>query len=779
MSTAARITALFVAIATVFALLVTAFLAQRDYHRTLDAIVAEAPERVRSHPQVQLHIYNEREFMLDQFLAGYLDNEAVAVALAYNPKGRELGREAQIESAYYNPPDLGTVREPLSVAETGLVVVGDNGDQRSTGFWSSVFSMHERIHLTTPVFSPINPARPNLTEKDFTSAWAQPLGNGSKMVMGYVHLVLDRGALLQSARTAVLRTFIGYTLFTLLTALGLYLMLARLTAPVERLSDFAQALRAGESLDPLPVEGNAPIREITKALNDMADRGGRNAEEIGTERKLLQMKAERSASELTAREKALDEANAQIDAAKEQLHRLANYDRLTSLPNQRLFEEQLGLLLRLSVRENKPLALLNISIDGFARINESLGRMAGDYVLKVVGKRLQHCLRSSDTVALTADTDQSLNISRFNGDEFAVLLSQLSKVEQSKLVAERIIKALSKPMLVEGHEVAVQPNIGIAGAPMDGSTTGDLLDAAATALNTARSDTEQTILFYDANMAASKRVEIELESALRKAIDNNELTLHYQPQVDTGDGSIICAEALLRWEHPKFGDVSPFKFIPIAERTGMMKPLGDWVLQAACRQIKDFMASGLELPRIAINISPQQVNGDFIAQVKSTLKREGLPPETLELGIAEGVLVASDMKTHSFLRELKKIGVYLSLENFGTTHSPLGYLARHPFDDLKIDRSFVAECHKRPEAEKMVTAIVAMAESLGLRPVAEGVETESEYRFLAEQGVRVMRGFLFSRPVPPAELQRQLVVPWHYMGQVQRMSLGANIGEPS
>ncbi|NND69272.1 MAG: EAL domain-containing protein, partial [Halioglobus sp.] len=234
-----------------------------------------------------------------------------------------------------------------------------------------------------------------------------------------------------------------------------------------------------------------------------------------------------------------------------------------------------------------------------------------------------------------------------------------------------------------------------------------------------------------------------------------------------------------RWEHPKLGEVSPFKFIPIAERTGMMNALGDWVLQTACRQLKAFMDSGLELPRIAINVSPQQVNGDFIAQIKNTLQRENLPPETLELGIAEGVLVASDMKTHSFLRELKQTGVYLSLENFGTTHSPIGYLARHPFDDLKIDRSFVAECHKRPEAEKMVTALVAMATSLGLRPVAEGVETEAEYRFLAEQGVRVMRGYLFSRPVAPAELQRQLVVPWHYMGQLQRMSLDANINKPN
>ncbi|NND67417.1 MAG: diguanylate cyclase, partial [Halioglobus sp.] len=541
MSIAARITALFVAVAMFFTLVVTTFLTQRDYHRILDAIVAEAPERVRAHPQVQLYVYNERKLMLDQFLAGFLDNEAVEVALAYNPTGRELGREAQIGSAYYNPPSLQAVRKALSVAETGLAEIGDDGSTRSNGFWSSVFAMNEKIHLTTPVFSPINPARPGLQAEDFTSAWARPLGNQSLVVMGYVHLVLDRGALLQSASTAVARTFIGYLLFTLLTAIGLYIMLSRITVPVARLAGFAEAVRAGEFLDPLPVEGDTPIREITKALNDMVEGRGRHVEDIGAERKLLRLKAEHDASELSARQKALEEANAQIDAAKEQLHRLANFDRLTSLPNQRLFEEQLGLLLRLSARENKPLALLNISIDGFARINESLGRMAGDYVLKVVGKRLQHCLRSSDVVALTADTDPTLNISRFNGDEFAVMLNHLSKVEQASLVADRITKALSKPMLVEGHEVTVQPNIGIASGPTDGSAPRELLDAAATALHTARQDPDHAILFYDSNMAASKRVEIELESALRKAIDNNELTLHYQPLVDTGDGSIICA----------------------------------------------------------------------------------------------------------------------------------------------------------------------------------------------------------------------------------------------
>lgn len=754
-------------------------MAQREYQLALDSIVAGASERVRSHPQVQLHIYNEREYLLDEFLSGYLDNAAVAVALAYNAEGRELGREAQLQAAYYSPPALRTVRESLGVADTGLSAIRDNGELRDVGFWSSVFAMREKIHLTTPVFSPINHARSGLEAEDFTRAWARPVANQSMVVMGYIHLVLERAALVRAAQTAVARTFAGYAFLLLFTAVGLYLMLARLTAPVTRLAGFAEALRNGESVDPLPVVGSSPIRQITKALNDIVERRGQDAEDIGTERKLLQMKAERSASELSAKTKDLDEANAQIDAAREQLHRLANYDRLTSLPNQRLFEEQLGLLLRLSVREGKPLALLNISIEGFARVNESFGRTAGDYVLKVVSKRLQNCLRSSDTVALTADMDESLNISRFNGDEFAVLLSQLSKAEQARLVAERIIKALSKPMLVEGLEVSVQPKVGIAAAPGDGSTASDLLDAAATALHAVRQDTERAVLFYDGSMAANKRVEIELESALRKAIDNNELTLHYQPQVDTGDGSIICAEALLRWEHPKFGEVTPFKFIPIAERTGMMKPLGDWVLEAACRQMKAFMESGLELPRIAINISPLQVNGDFIAQVKATLARECLPPEALELGIAEGVLVASDMKTHSFLRELKKTGVCLSLENFGTTHSPLGYLARHPFDDLKIDRSFIAECHKRPEAERMVAAIVAMAASLGLRPVAEGVESEAEYRFLAKLGVRVMRGFLFSRPVPAAELQRQLVVPWHYMGQVQRMSFGADMTDPA
>jgi diguanylate cyclase (GGDEF)-like protein len=767
MTIAARITALFVAIATGSTLLLTLFVAQRDYHRALDHLVAWAPENIQSHPEYQLHVYNKREFSLRQLLSKFLKEHSVVAALTYDPTGKVLGEETRIEAAYYSAPGLKSIRSTLSVAETGLSAPGETG----TGFWASVFSPGDKLHLSSPVLSPINPGRIGLEAEDFTRAWAEPERNDSQMVMGYIHLVIDRGLLLQTARTAVARTMIGALLFTLLTSLALYYVLRRLTAPMIRLAVFAEAITTGEASKTLAPQGEAQFIAITKALNSIVEQQEERQSSIGVEHKLLKMRAEKSATDLSDREQALTQANAQIDAAKEQLHRLANFDKLTTLPNQRLFREQLGLLMRLGARETTPVAVLCLCINDFSRINESLGRAAGDHVLKVVSKRILTCIRDSDVLGHSVDTDQNLNVSRFNGDEFAVVLNKLERLESARRVAERMVKVLLKPIKVDDHEISVIPSIGIAGAPTDGNTPDELLESATTAMQSARASRDENIQLYDANIAISKRSELKLETALRKAIENSELELQYQPQVDTGDGSIVSAEALLRWEHPRLGSISPLRFIPIAERMGMMVELGDWALQQSCRQMKAFLDSGLELPRIAVNISPQQVNSGFVDRVKAILSQTGLSGAALELSFSESILVESDTRLFSVLRELKKLGVHLSLENFGTSPTPMGYLSRHPFDELKLDRSFVAECHRRPDAGRMVKAITAMALSLGLRPVAEGVETESEYQYLTQQGVRIMRGYLFSKPLPASELQRQLVVPWHYMEQVQRMTL--------
>jgi EAL domain-containing protein (putative c-di-GMP-specific phosphodiesterase class I) len=272
-------------------------------------------------------------------------------------------------------------------------------------------------------------------------------------------------------------------------------------------------------------------------------------------------------------------------------------------------------------------------------------------------------------------------------------------------------------------------------------------------------------------MQATGLDHLKLESDLRKAIDRDELLLHYQPQVDTTNGSIVGAEALLRWEHPEYGLVPPFRFIPLAEEIGLIEELGDWVLVETCRQMKEFREQGLELPRVAINVSVFQFSSLFIERVKEVLAQADLPASMLELGLSEAVLMDNDKSTIEALQELRELGVYLSVDNFGTSYAPLDYLGRCPLDELKIDRSFVVDCDIKEENARLVKAIISLAKSLDLRMVAEGVETEGEYQFLINNGARVMQGYMFSKPVPAEELQRLLVVPWHFMTQIQRIAL--------
>jgi len=269
--------------------------------------------------------------------------------------------------------------------------------------------------------------------------------------------------------------------------------------------------------------------------------------------------------------------------------------------------EQLGLLLKLSARDPKPLAVLCMNIDNFNRVNESLGRSAGDLLLQEAGNRMVGCLRASDMLAVSKSTGQGLNVSRLGGDEFAVVLNALDKAESAELVARRIIDSMAQPMTIADHEIVVAPRIGIAVAPRDGNEPEDLLCNATTALHHARSDSKDNVRFFKRDMEPSGQEDLRLEADLRRAIEGRQLHLHYQPQVDTTDGSITCAEALLRWNHAELGEISPFRFVPIAEKAGLIVSLGEWVIGEACRQMKACLDQGIELPRMAINISPRQL----------------------------------------------------------------------------------------------------------------------------------------------------------------------------
>jgi predicted signal transduction protein with EAL and GGDEF domain len=366
---------------------------------------------------------------------------------------------------------------------------------------------------------------------------------------------------------------------------------------------------------------------------------------------------------------------------------------------------------------------------------------------------------------------RNIDVSRLGGDEFTVILNQIDQVHSAGAVAQRLLKVLQKPMEIDGHELVVSPSIGVAIAPRDGADAQSLLRAGGIAMHHAKASARDKVLFYSEHMDAIGVGRLGLEADLRRAVERNELVVHYQPQVNTVTGAVAGVEALLRWEHPEHGMIPPFQFIPLAEEIGVIGELGQWVLAEVCRQLQAFDRAGLALPRVPVNISSFQFSPTFCADTRDLLQQFALAPARLEFGLTEAILTDEERSTFESLKELKAMGVHLSVDNFGTDYSPLGYLSRHAIDELKIDRSFTLDCDRNDKNARLVIAIIAMARSLGLGVVAEGVETEAQCRFLIRNGVQVVQGYLFGAPVAAGTLEA-LLAPWHFVDQVQAIQAG-------
>ena len=752
------------------ALLATGFVAQVEYQSALNALVRTLENNVARSTALPYAFYQLNTTTLERSMDALHESSAVTAAHAYSSSADIIATRQYPGEIIAPTPEFSAMRSGTGDAESTLVEVTGDTQSSGEGLWSALFSSDPIVHLTVPVLSPVNPLIPNLKPDDFLQANSAPSTNSSLMVIGYVHFAINRSVILDSVSATVSWVFIAAFLALLLCAGLFYLMVAPSLIALRQLEQHASRILSGRQEANKPLSENSEFTDIAKVLNSVAEGAQEQTRDLGLQHKLLLLKADESASQLNQRDEELVKASQEISEARAKLHQIANYDHLTALPNRQLFSEQLNMLVRMSARDARPLAILFLNLNNFHRINESLGRSAGDSLLKEVAQKLVGTIRSSDTLAHYVDAKPELNISRLGGDEFALVLSHLENIDHAGLVAQRITATLLEPVTISGHELVISTSIGIAASPRNGTDVEDLLRCASTAMYQAKRK-RVGFLFYSDDMEVAGEDDLRMETELRKAIDRNELSLHYQPQVDTSNGSIICAEAFMRWEHPEYGYVSPARFIRLAEKMGLLWELGDWVLVEACRQIKAFRDEGIDLPRIAINIAPQQFRPAFVERVREVLTTAGLPASTLELGLAEAILMDNDSGVSRFLEDLKDIGVYLSLENFGTSHAPLNYLSRHPLDELKIDRSFIVNCDTDKNSASLVKAIIAMASSLNLHTVAEGVETEGEYRFLAKNGVGIMRGYLFSKPVPANELQKLLLVPWHYMSQIQRMAL--------
>lgn len=439
--------------------------------------------------------------------------------------------------------------------------------------------------------------------------------------------------------------------------------------------------------------------------------------------------------DVTARKKAEDDIIYQ-----------AHHDALTGLPNRLLFNDRLKQAITQAHRKKHPVATLSLDIDRFKLINDTMGHPTGDLLLRLAAERLKSCLREDDSIA------------RMGGDEFMILLPELAKAEDAAIVAQKTLDLFGEPFILYDQEVFVSVSIGISIYPSDGTDAQTIIKNADSAMYYAKEQGRNNYQFFTASLNTTAFERLSLENSLRKAIERKEFLVHYQPLVNLTNGTIIGAEALVRWLHPQKGLISPAQFIPVAEDTGLIIPIGEWVLREACKQNRLWHDRGYHTLKVSVNLSPRQFKAPtLVKSIANILAETGLEPQFLELEITESAAMENADFAISMLQDLKEMGIKISIDDFGTGFSSLSYLKRFPIDTLKIDQAFVRDIGTNPDEKEIVTAIIALARNLNLRVIAEGVETEEQLSFLKHKRCDEMQGFLFSKPQFPELMEEMLL----------------------
>ncbi|MFL6657824.1 MAG: EAL domain-containing protein [Massilia sp.] len=426
--------------------------------------------------------------------------------------------------------------------------------------------------------------------------------------------------------------------------------------------------------------------------------------------------------------------------AEEVISYQAYHDILTDLPNRMLFKDRLGLAVIQAKRKVTELAVMFIDLDRFKLVNDTLGHVKGDELLQQVSLRLKECLRRGDTLA------------RQGGDEFTIVLPELRDRDDATAIADKFLECLQRPFDLDGYEVHISASIGIAIYPGDGESIDELLRHADIAMYQVKALGKNGHSFYHNSMLDISHQKIALEQSLRKALDHDELEMHYQPQIDVITGRIIGAEGLMRWNHPQRGLLTAGEFLPFAEDNGLMLPISDWMIKALCRDMQIWNAAGGQAIRLSLNLSPQYLDrGDFFEKMRGALVRYGISPAQIEVEITENICIRNPQYAIEQLNKLCQLGVSVAIDDFGTGYSSLSYLHRFPIHTIKIDQSFVKEIHDEQGHYPVILAIISIARGLGLHLIAEGVETEVQSRYLKANGCLTMQGYLYHRPVSLAD----------------------------
>ena len=434
-----------------------------------------------------------------------------------------------------------------------------------------------------------------------------------------------------------------------------------------------------------------------------------------------------------------------ISLRKAQEHEIkhqANYDALTELPNRFLAMDRMGQAINAAIRHDQTVVVMFIDLDNFKQINDNHGQDSGDQMIAMAASRIQQAIRQTDTAA------------RFGGDEFMVILNDLESSDDASRVAEKVLSKLAAPYKIDDKNLSITASIGMAIFPSDGQDPYELLRNADAAMFGAKDDGGNRYAFHSEAINKSSAKRMAVEKQLRLALANNELHLHYQPIVDIKSGKITAVEALLRWDNPELGSISPAQFVPLAEATGLILPIGDWVIRTALTQIKSWHDAGLTDLKLSINISPRHFGSpDLSRTISQTLEQLGLPGELLELEITESLLLRNQEDTLKALQKLRKLGIRIALDDFGAGISSLTHLKDFPFDSLKINRSFMHAILDQPQDQALIKATLAMTQGLGIDTVAKGIETQEQLEFLSQQGLSRIQGHLYSAALPAQEFE--------------------------
>ena len=443
--------------------------------------------------------------------------------------------------------------------------------------------------------------------------------------------------------------------------------------------------------------------------------------------------------------------------SEREIHRLAYFDSLTGLPNRVLFKDRVTQAIAHARRYQYNLALLFLDLDRFKATNDTLGHHIGDLLLKHVADRLMDSVRHSDSIGRTTENDRNHELARLGGDEFTVLLTNLRDVQDAGKVARRILEALARPFVINGHEIFVTVSIGIAIFPTDGDSVDLLLKSSDTAMYHAKEQGRNNFQYYSHAMNAAASERLMLEAEVRQATEREEFVLYYQPQIDLRSGRIVGAEVLIRWLHPQRGLLAPNEFLQAASDTGIIRSIDEWVLRTACRQARTWQQRGFRVPCVTINVSNSLFHGSTLLRaVQETLDETGLTANWLELELTEPIAMRNLEASLTILHQLKALGVQLSIDDFGTGYSSLSYLHQLPFNRVKIDHSLIRDMLIKAQPVRIVRAIIAMAHSLQLDVLGEGVEQEQQREILIAEGCDQAQGYLFGHPMPAAEFELHL-----------------------